>query len=94
MSNYPAGAENDRNAPYNQKDLQGDYVGLFEDILATGELNYDTTQMLNEFSKKRDEAYKILTELIEVSNSLENSYFKNKLFKIKELITEPTLFID
>ena len=94
MSNYPLGAEYDSNAPFNQKENNGEYVGLFEDILATGELTYETSELLNEFAKKREEAMKELINLIEVAESLENSYFKNRLYKIKELIYEPTLYID
>ena len=94
MSNYPLGTEYDSNAPFNQKESNFEYVGLYEDILATGELTYETSELLSEFAKKREEAIQEIIKLIEVAESLENSYFKNKLNKIKKLIYEPTLYIE
>ena len=49
MSNYPAGAENNSNAPYNKEEkIQGEIIGLF-DYLENLEMPYEVRLHLKNF---------------------------------------------
>ena len=57
MSNYPAGAEYDRNAPWNkEEELQGEDVPLFDYLINTYELPYDVSKALQQLEVKMKEA--------------------------------------
>ena len=50
MSNYPAGAENDKTAPYNKEEIQGETIGLFE-YLENLEMPYEVRVYFKNFIK-------------------------------------------
>lgn len=91
MSNYPVGDEYDSNAPFNQKELQGETIGLFE-CLENLEMPYEVRLKLKEFEYNRQLA-------IETLNGLQKDFKKGirntNLIKLSQtLISEPQIFIE
>lgn len=94
MSNYPAGAKNDSNAPYNkEQQLQGETIGLFE-YLENLEMPYQVRCELKSFDKNRITAYQFLTILSSNLSVLDNRQIKLEIVKIKRLVLEPQIFIE
>lgn len=90
MSNYPAGAEHDSNAPYNKEEsLQGETIGLFE-YLENLEMPYSIRSEFKEFTTK----LRIAKETLEVFKEKDRPA-QNKLVNlIQKHISEPQIFIE
>jgi len=87
MSNYPAGAENDKNAPYNKEEsLQGETIGLFE-YLENLEMPYEVRSELKSFIEKRQVAMLMIKGCL-------NHKQDTVLLNIQRLISEPQIFIE
>jgi len=87
MSNYPAGAENDKNAPYNKEEsLQGETIGLFE-YLENLEMPYEVRSELKSFIEKRQVAMLMIKGCL-------NHKQGTVLLNIQRLISEPQIFIE
>jgi hypothetical protein len=91
MSNYPVGAKNDPNAPFNKEELKGEDVGLFDYIDNFCELKTGVRLKLNQFDKNRLKAINMLTDFI---LSETNDYKRIQLLKIRNLLLEPQIFIE
>ena len=94
MSNYPAGAENDKNAPFNKEErLQGEEIGLFE-YLENLEMPYSVRCELKKFQENRVNVILGLTELEKIfkRNGYNDSAYS--VLKMKKLISEPQIFIE
>ena len=93
MSNYPVGAENDSNAPFNRKELQGETIGLFE-YLQNLEMPYEirseilTLEFNLRLAKKSLDHIK--KEYIE-DGRIEASKL---VLTIQRLLQEPQIFIE
>lgn len=94
MSNYPAGAENDKNAPYNKEEqLQGETIGLFE-YLENLEMPYTIRcELLTlEFNLKlAEESLDHIEKDFREDGRVEASKL---VLNIKKLISEPQIFIE
>lgn len=94
MNNYPVGAENDKNAPFNKEEsLQGNEIGLFE-YLETLEMPYNVRCELKKFEENR-------IKVIEFLKVMQNSFHKNEfkaserfVFKMQKMLSEPQIFIE
>lgn len=87
MSNYPAGAENDKNAPYNREErLQVETIGLFE-YLENLQMPYEIRCKLKEFENCRQIAMLLLKDMISQTNN-------KSLLDIAKLLVEPEIFIE
>lgn len=82
MSNYPVGAENDSSAPFNRKELQGEYVGLFE-YLENLDLPYDIRIELNSFITNH-----------QVALMMTNGNNDKFILTLNRLLQEPQIFIE
>ena len=82
MSNYPLGAENDSNAPFNQKELQGLTIGLFE-YLENLDLPYDVRIELNFFITNH-----------QVALMMTNGNNDKFILTLNRLLQEPQIFIE
>lgn len=93
MSNYPAGAENDLNAPFNKKELQGENIGLFE-YLENLEMPFEVRSELNLFLHNLKGVRESLYH-IEKSYKDENRPESANLVRLlQRLISEPQIFIE
>jgi hypothetical protein len=90
MSNYPLGAENDSNAPFNKEEsLQGETIGLFE-YLENLEMPYSIRCEFQTFTTK----LRIAKETLEVFKEKDRPA-QNKLVNlIQKHISEPQIFIE
>ena len=86
MSNYPAGAENDKTAPYNKEEIQGETIGLFE-YLENLEMPYDIKIELQSFITNRKVA------MLMLKDKINQTYSKFDL-DIARLLVEPQIFIE
>jgi hypothetical protein len=84
MSNYPLGAENDSNAPYNKKEesLQGETIGLFE-YLENLEMPYEVRIELNSFITNH-----------QVALMMTNGNNDKFILTLNRLLQEPQIFIE
>ena len=82
MSNYPVGAENDSNAPFNRKELQGYEIGLFE-YLENLDLPYDIRIELNSFITNH-----------QVALMMTNGNNDKFILTLNRLLQEPQIFIE
>lgn len=90
MNNYPVGAENDKNAPFNKEEsLQGNEIGLFE-YLENLEMPYEVRSELKKFEENNKKAF---TEIMRLIN-IEGYCSRENLFKLLKLISEPQIFIE
>jgi hypothetical protein len=93
MSNYPAGAENDKNAPFNKEErLQGEEIGLFE-YLENLEMPYEVRCKLKNFIIDSYTAKKVLESIIDYFKDKDAVTF-SKARVVKKLISEPQIFIE
>jgi len=93
MSNYPVGAENDLNAPFNKKELQGENIGLF-DYLENLEMPYAIRSELLTLEFNLKLAKKSLDH-IEKDFREDGRFEASKLIlNIQRLISEPQIFIE
>jgi hypothetical protein len=92
MSNYPLGAENDSNAPFNRKEekLQGETIGLFE-YLENLEMPYSIRCELKKFNTYLNQSQIILKDL---ATNEDNPIVMAELFLVKRLLTQPQIFIE
>ena len=89
-SNYPTGAENDKNAPFNKEEiLQGEVIGLFE-FLENLEMPYAIRMELLLFRNK----LKITKEALEVFKDKDKPATNNLVNLLQNHITEPQIFIE
>ena len=82
MSNYPLGAENDSNAPFNRKELQGETIGLFE-YLENLEMPYEVRIELNSFITNH-----------QVALMMTNGNNDKFILTLNRLLQEPQIFIE
>ncbi len=82
MSNYPAGAEYDSNAPFNKKDLEGETIGLFE-YLENLEMPYEVRIELNSFITNH-----------QVALIMTNGNNDKFILTLNRLLREPQIFIE
>jgi len=92
MSNYPVGAENDSNAPFNRKELQGETIGLFE-YLENLEMPYEVRIHLNNFIKGF-ELSKVGLNHVSENLRIESREEYKMILNIKRLLSEPQIFIE
>jgi hypothetical protein len=93
MSNYPAGAEHDSNAPFNKEEnfeITTKKVNLF-DFLIEQDLPYDCVDELKRFNTYLKQSQHILKDLAINEN---NTHIQDKLFLVKRLLTQPQIFIE
>ena len=93
MSNYPLGAENDSNAPFNKKELEGEYVGLFEYLDNNCEMPYEVRVHLKKFIKGF-ELSKIGLDYIAENSRIESRDDCKIILNIQRLLQEPQIFIE
>lgn len=93
MSNYPAGAEYDSNAPFNKKELQGETIGLFE-YLENLEMPYEVRLKLKEFEYNRQLAFKELSNLAYDFAKEDRPMASQLVYFMQKLISEPQIFIE
>ena len=93
MSNYPLGAENDSNAPFNQKELEGEYVGLFEYLDNNCEMPYQVRVNLQNFIKGFELSKVALKHL---AKNFKKDYSEDYALVLKTqiLLREPQIFIE
>ena len=93
MSNYPAGAENDKNAPYNKEEqLQGETIGLFE-YLENLEMPYEVRSELQAYQRNIISCNMMLMVLQNNISILSNRDVKIEISKAKRKLSEPQIFI-
>lgn len=91
MSNYPIGAENDSNAPFNKEELNGYTIGLFE-YLENLEMPYEVRCELKRFKENRNLATKTLLSLDkDLKKGLRNTNLHSLIIN---QISEPQIFIE
>jgi hypothetical protein len=93
MSNYPVGAENDSNAPYNRKEnfeITTKKVNLF-DFLIEQDLPYDCVDELKRFNTYLNQSQIILKQL---AINEDNPIVMAELFLVKRLLSQPQIFIE
>ncbi len=93
MSNYPAGAENDINAPYNKEEMQGETIGLF-DCLENLEMPYEVRCELKLFEANLDAVKIVLKNSAELFDSENRKEVSKLLRRIEKIILEPQIFIE
>lgn len=93
MSNYPAGAENDSNAPFNKKELQGETIGLFE-YLENLEMPYEIRKELQLYKTKIKVSLEALYHVQKTFQKEERPAASNLIINIKRNISEPKIFIE
>lgn len=93
MSNYPFGAENDKNAPYNKEKLKGETIGLFE-YLENLEMPYEVRSELVLFQSKLKDSKKNLEHIQKVLIFLNMADTAKLAQLVKNNISEPQIFIE
>jgi hypothetical protein len=93
MSNYPLGAENDSNAPYNRKELQGETIGLFE-YLENLEMPYNVRCELKKFDDTRTECRSSLAQICDNYYMYTELELKKELYNVIRKLSEPQIFIE
>jgi hypothetical protein len=93
MSNYPLGAEHDKNAPFNKEELKGETIGLFE-YLENLEMPYEVRCELQTLNFNLQLAKKSLVH-IQKDYAEDGRIEASKLvLSIQRLISEPQIFIE
>jgi hypothetical protein len=93
MSNYPLGAENDSNAPFNKEEsLQGETIGLFE-YLENLEMPYEVRIHLKNFIKGF-ELSKVGLNHVSENLRIESRDEYKMILNIQRLLQEPQIFIE
>ena len=94
MSNYPAGAENNSNAPYNKEEkIQGETIGLFE-FLENLDMPYEVKFELKLFEANLDAVKIVLKNSAELFDSENRKEVSKLLRRIEKIISEPQIFIE
>lgn len=93
MSNYPAGAEYDSNAPFNKKDLEGETIGLFE-YLENLEMPYEIRSELNLFLNNLKGVRESLYHVEKSFKDKGRPAAANLISLLQRLISEPQIFIE
>lgn len=98
MSNYPAGAENDQNAPFNQGEqpqVKKSVVEVLKEHYLQDSYEIDTKikDALDDHIKGLERANTILDELIYIAKNQENGTL-GMLKLIKKMIQEPIINIE
>jgi len=94
MSNYPAGAEYDSNAPFNKSELQGENVDLFDYILNNSKFPYEATSGLIEFENNLKLAKSTLEDVRKSFLEEDRPAAANLIFHIQKLLIQPQIFIE
>jgi hypothetical protein len=90
MSNYPAGAEYDKNAPYNREErLQGETIGLFE-YLENLEMPYAIRCEFQSFRTK----LRISRDTLEVFKDKDRPANNKLVNLLQKHLSEPEIFIE
>lgn len=93
MINYPVGAENDLNAPFNKKELQGETIGLFE-YLENLEMPFEVRSELNLFLHKLKCVRESLYHVEKSFKDEDRPAAANLINLIQKQISEPQIFIE
>jgi len=90
MSNYPVGAENNSNAPYNKEEiLKGNTIGLFE-YLENLEMPYAIRSEFQHFVNK----LRITRETLELFKEKDKPSNNKLVNLLQKHISEPQIFIE
>lgn len=93
MINYPVGAENDLNAPFNKKELQGETIGLFE-YLENLEMPFEVRLKLNLFLHNLKGVRESLYHVEKSFKDEDRPAAANLIHLIQRQISEPQIFIE
>ena len=93
MINYPVGAENDLNAPFNKKELQGETIGLFE-YLENLEMPFEVRSELNLFLHNLKGVRESLYHVEKSFKDEDRPAAANLIRLIQRQISEPQIFIE
>lgn len=93
MSNYPLGAENDSNAPFNKKELQGLTIGLFE-YIENLEIPFEVRSELNLFLHNLKGVRESLYHVEKLFKDEDRPAAANLIRLLQKQISEPQIFIE
>ena len=94
MSNYPAGAEHDSNAPYNKEEsLQGETIGLFE-YLENLEMPYSVRCELNLFLSNLKGVKESLNHVEKAFKQEGRPAAESLIRLLQKQLSEPQIFIE
>lgn len=93
MINYPVGAENDLNAPFNKKELQGENIGLFE-YIENLEMPYEVRSELNLFLHNLKGVRESLYHVEKSFKDEDRPAAANLIRLLQRQISEPQIFIE